>query len=186
MSDNVLLPQYTTKTFCQIWEEEATFLSDYKNSGIPPMIEEANARTLYYLLYARYGNNPIANADINQFKYKVFSIIFQSGPSWEKRLDIQSKVRNMTEDEFLTGSKQVYNHAYNPSTQPSTDATNELNYIDNQNVTKATRGKLEGYSFLLDLIKTDVTEEFINKFKNLFKTFVSNEHPLLYVTEEEE
>lgn len=179
-------PIYNTMTFSDVWEEVSSFISDYNNNGIETTISESSITTLYYLLYARYGNNPIANADVNQFKYKVFSVIFQSGPSWEKRLDVQKKIRNLSEDELLSGSKQVYNHAYNPSTDPSTDATEELNFIDNQNVTKAKRGKLEAYSFLLDLIKTDVTEEFINKFKHLFKIFVQNEHPLLFATEEED
>lgn len=177
---------WTTMTFCEIWTTVNEFLEDYNDNGIPPTIKEENARTLFYLLYARYGNSPIANADVNQFKYKLFSVIFQSGPSWEKRLEVQSKIRSMSEDELLAGSKQVYNHAFNPSSTPSTDALDELNYIDNQNVTRATRGKLEAYAFLLDLIKTDVTEEFIAKFKYLFKVFVANEHPLLFIEDEEE
>jgi hypothetical protein len=40
-----------------------------------------NVSLVYYLLYARYGNNPIANRDENQFKFKIFSVIFQYGPT---------------------------------------------------------------------------------------------------------
>ena len=42
---------------------------------------DANATTLYYLLYARYGNSHIVNTDENQFTYKLFSTIFMYGPT---------------------------------------------------------------------------------------------------------
>ena len=61
-----MIPQYDTKIFTDIWEDKDEFLYDYKHVGIPTTISDANATTLYYLLYARYGNNPIANRDINR------------------------------------------------------------------------------------------------------------------------
>lgn len=76
-----MIPQYDTKLMTEIWEEAEDFVYDYKHVGIPTTISDANATTLFYLLYARYGNNPIANYDENQFKYKMFSIIFQYGPT---------------------------------------------------------------------------------------------------------
>ena len=76
-----MIPQYDTKLFTDIWDEASEFITDYTTVGIPATISQANATTLYYLLYARYGNTPIANYDENQFKYKVFSIIFQYGPT---------------------------------------------------------------------------------------------------------
>ena len=86
---NEMLPQYGTLTFTQVWDDKDKFLEDYSASGIPALITTNNATTLYYLLYAKHGNDPIANLDINQFKAKVFSTIFQYGPTWEKKLDIQ-------------------------------------------------------------------------------------------------
>ena len=82
-------PKFDTKLFTEIWEDSDSFLADYQDIGIPTTISTTNATTLYYLLYAKYGNSPIANFDENQFKYKIFTIIFQYGPTWEKRLDIQ-------------------------------------------------------------------------------------------------
>ena len=74
-------PNYDTKLMTEIWDDSAKFVYDYKHVGIPTTISDANATTLFYLLYARYGNNPIANYDENQFKYKMFSVIFQYGPT---------------------------------------------------------------------------------------------------------
>ena len=76
-----MIPQYDTKLFTEVFDDAGSFVYYYKNIGIPTTISDANARTLYYLLYARYGNNPIANYDEEQFKYKIFSIVFQYGPT---------------------------------------------------------------------------------------------------------
>lgn len=76
-----MIPQYDTKLFTEVWDNVSDFVYDYKNVGIPTTISDANATTLFFLLYARYGNSPIANYDIEQWKYKIFSVIFQFGPT---------------------------------------------------------------------------------------------------------
>ena len=272
---------------------------------------------MYYLLYARYGNTPIANYDQTQWKYKMFSIIFQYGPTWEKRLGIQTTLRGLqvsdlvdngsfhelfshsaSETSSKTGSdnntrtlnttetntgtasvantgtdttastgtqsvshtgtvgttgetEDIKNHAYNPSTSPAQNAYSPLSYINEQHATKndanstvtnnltdattndlqnqtthnttstttndlsradtgtitdarsvsdtaeanntsqnetttvMTAGKLKAYEKLLELLDTDVTGNFISKFKTCFKQFVMPERTWLYVTEEE-
>ena len=182
-----MLPEFDTVKFTHVWDNVDDFLDDYQHIGIPTTIDvNTSATTLYYLLYARYANNPIANFDITQFKYKLFSIVFQYGPTWEKRLEIQKKLRDLTDDELKVGTTTIYNHAYNPSTEPSTQTTNELPFINDQNVNKFEKSPLDKYAQLWDLLETDVTGEFLTRFQKLFKQFVRPEKPLLYVTEEEE
>ena len=315
---NKMFPQYDTKLMTEVWSDASGFLADYQNVGIPTTISTTNATTLYYLLYAKYGNTPIANYDENQWKYKVFSIIYQYGPTWEKRLDIQTTLRglqisdlvdngssralssqsgsatssktgsdnntrtlNTTEKNTGTSSlantgtdttastgtqsvartgtvgttgetEDIKNHAFNPSTAPAQNAYSPLNYINEQNATKnnanstvtnnltdtttndlenqtthnttstttndlsrsdtgtitdaraitdstsaentsqnetttvMTAGKLKAYEKLLELLDTDVTGAFINKFKVCFKQFVMPERHMIYVTEDEE
>lgn len=178
-----LYGSYRQKRFTDVYESVEDFLADYKDCGIPTTISDNSAQTLFYLLYGSYGNDVVASSDINRFKYKLFSIIFQYGPNWEKQLEIQNKLRGLTEDDIRLGSRQIYNTAQNPSTEPSTDTTDELQYINNQNVTKNQRGVLEGYATLLSLLRTDVTQEFLNRFRKLFLTIVQPEEPLLYITE---
>ena len=310
-----MLPQYDTELFTEVWEDVQKFLYDYQNVGIPTTISTANATTLYYLLYARYGNTPIANYDQTQWKYKMFSIIFQYGPTWEKRLGIQTTLRGLqvsdlvdngsfhelfshsaSETSSKTGSdnntrtlnttetntgtasvantgtdttastgtqsvshtgtvgttgetEDIKNHAYNPSTSPAQNAYSPLSYINEQHATKndanstvtnnltdattndlqnqtihnttstttndlsradtgtitdarsvsdtaeanntsqnetttvMTAGKLKAYEKLLELLETDVTGEFINKFKVCFKQFVMPERRMIYVTD---
>ena len=315
---NKMIPQYDTKLMTEVWSDASGFLTDYQNVGIPTTISNQNATTLYYLLYARYGNTPIANYDENQWKYKMFSIIFQYGPTWEKRLDIQTTLRGLqiadlvdngsyralssqsgSETSSKTGSdnntrtlnttekntgtsalantgtdttastgtqsvartgtvgttgetEDIKNHAFNPSTAPAQNAYSPLSYINEQHATKndvnstvtnnltdtttndlenqtthnttstttndlsrsdtgtikddrtitdstsaenssqnetttvMTAGKLKAYEKLLELLETDVTGEFINKFKVCFKQFVMPERHMIYVTEDEE
>lgn len=178
-----LYGSYRQKRFTDVYERVEDFLADYKDCGIPTTISDNSAQTLFYLLYGSYGNDVVASSDINRFKYKLFSIIFQYAPNWEKQLEIQNKLRGLTEEDIRLGSRQIYNTAQNPSTEPSTDTTDELQYINNQNVTKNQRGVLEGYATLLSLLRTDVTQEFLNRFRKLFLTIVQPEEPLLYITE---
>lgn len=316
MSNVEMFPQYDTKLMTEVWSSASEFLTDYQAAGIPTTISVQNATTLYYLLYARYGNTPIANYDENQWKYKMFSIIFQYGPTWEKRLNIQDTLRGLqisdlvdngsfhelfshsaSESSSKTGSdnntrtlnttekntgtsavantgtdttastgtqsvahtgtvgttgetEDIKNHAYNPGTSPAQNAYTPLNYINEQNATKnnvdstvtnnltdattndlqnktthdttstttndlsradtgtikddrtitdtakadnksqnetttvMTAGKLKAYEKLLELLETDVTGEFINKFKICFKQFVMPERTFIYVTED--
>ena len=313
-----MLPQYDTKLMTDVWSKATDFVTDYQNIGIPTTISVQNATTLYYLLYARYGNTPIANYDENQWKYKMFSIIFQYGPTWEKRLDIQNTLRGLQIDDLVdngsfhelfshnasetsskTGSdnntrtlnttekntgtsklantgtdttastgtqsvshtgtvgttgetEDIKNHAYNPSTAPAQNAYSPLTYINEQNANKnnanstvtnnltdattndlqnqtthdttstttndlsradtgtikddrtitdsasaentsknetttvMTAGKLKAYEKLLELLDTDVTGNFISKFKTCFKQFVMPERHMIYVTEDED
>lgn len=250
---------YSTKTFTDIYENVSSFLLDYNGIGIPTTITSQNATTLYYLLYARYGNSPISNLDETQFKYKLFSIIWQYGPTWEKRLSVQDVLRNLTVNDLLddgkiedlfthtgTDAKQITesgtnnttntgnqstttnndvetitNHALNPETAPAVDAYTPLTYVNEQTASKTdndttqqvynnsttngttsgttgiqgsdsdnnsntktlTAGKLKGYEKLLELLDTDVTTEFLQRFAICFKQFVGCEHPMLYVTE---
>ena len=190
----------TNVTFTDIYNNAEDFVNDYKTSGlyveyidpnndpnkkISIKISDDSVKTLYYLLYARYGNSSIRNWDETQFKYKLFSTIFMYGPSWEKRLEVQAKLRALKEEELTLGAKQIFNHSYNPSTAPSTDTLDELTTINDQNVTKNQRSKLDAYNLLLSLLETDVTNEFLNKFKPLFMQ-IGFDEPDIFITEIEE
>lgn len=180
-----LYGNFRTRTFVEIWNNEEAFANDYNNNGIPVSISSVSLKTLFYLLYARYGNSNIASSDENQFKYKVFSTIFMYAPAWEKRLDIQKKLRELSDEEIMKGSTAIYNSALNPSTAPTTAALEELPYINQQNATKYKKAKMDAYATLYALIETDVTEELIGKFKKLFITIVEPDRALWYKTEGE-
>ena len=174
---------YRTRKFADIWPSADAFIQDYQASAIPQKLKVADATTLYYLLYARYGNSSIANSDENQFKYKIFSTIYIGGATWAKKQEIQDKLREMTEDEILAGTKAIYNHAFNPQTAPTTDTVDELEYINEQNTTKYKKSKLDGYALLWAILNDGVTERFLREFRYHFLVVVEPQLPLWYVTD---
>ena len=107
------------------------------------------------------------------------------GPSWATRLSAQKAIRELGIDEARKGGTATYNHAYNPSTTPSTDEAEGLPYINDQNRTLYTKSMLEGYANLLALVETDVSAEFLAKFRPLFTKITYGDEPLLYITEKD-
>lgn len=172
---------HRTRKFTDIYESAEDFIAEF-NEG-PFEVDNVNLELVFYLLYAKYGNSHISYSDENQFKFALFSKVFQYGPTWAKRLEIQKSLRELkadfTEDGIFAGGKAIYNHSFNPSTAPTLE---ELPTINDQNTTNYKKSKMEGYAHLLSLLETDVTEEFINKFKSLFIVVAAGPAPLLYET----
>ena len=181
-----LYGNFRTRKFTDIYPDYDTFKADYDKSPFANSLDEEHLKLTYYLLYANYGNSNIASSDENRFRFKLYSIIFSTGPSWAKRLEIQERLRGLSESDLLSGSKAIYNHSFNPSTKPSTSTLEELTTIDDQNTTNWKRSYLEAYSILWENIKLDVTKEYMKQFENLFLRIVEPELPLWYEYDKED
>ena len=325
-----LYGNYRQYKFTDVYDNADDFVADYKDNGFPTTIKDDSANVLFYLLYSRYVNNTIASSDLTRFKYKMFGTVWQYGPTWEKKLDIQKMLREYTEAQILAGEgytsesdntvtsttsgqksstldktgsgeknsttdsetnvttsgtnnttattdqdttsstttetsgtstssgTKLKNYADNPGTEPSTTAETPLPYLNSQEYEKTgttgtdtsastvtgsgtldctvtttgptsgtekdtvkgtvkdtysdtgkdtlaqndsgtrsdtgkdtlksskTKGKLEAYAMLWNMLKDDVTTEFISRFKPLFLTVVQPEEPLYYITEDSE
>lgn len=97
-------------------------------------------------------------------------------------------------------NQQEYEKAQNSVTNSGTDNTTTNNststtianlggHNETQKDTTSssrTKGKIDAYTQLWDLLKADVTREFLLKFKRYFLQIVLQEKPLWYVTEVEE
>lgn len=179
---------HATRTFAQIFETADNFIEYYGNGLIPKTITDASARTLYYLLYARFANSPIANrVDETQFVLRLMSTIFQYGPAWEKRLDIQQKIRGWTEQELLTGSTEIYNTSLNPSSGPVANSREVLTTVNQQNASMRTKDKMNAYAYLLSLLEEDFTEAFLSRFDELFlRGIISPTGAVIYSTTQED
>lgn len=179
---------YNTKKFSDFWDSADAFYNDV-NDNFPMFVNiaENSIKLTYYLLFGRYGNSPISNMDENQFKVKLYSLMFQYGQVWEKKLAIQGKLHdlNLDEGELFDGSKAIHNHAFNPETEPSTTDIDELPFINDQNTSGIKKSKMDAYLQLWRLLDADVTTDYLNRFSVCFKQFAGPERPLLYVTEED-
>lgn len=186
MSNN-LFGNFLTETFSDIYPSFTEFNDDYENLGIPKTLKSSTTlNTIYLLLYSKYGNSNILNMDRNQFRFQVFSIIYQYGATWERKIEIQENFRKLQESDIVVSSKQIINHAYNPNTPPSTQALEELQQINEQTTSGFKKNKIDAYSLLYDVLKDDFTDDFIRKFKNLFLKIVMPYKPLWYVSYKEE
>lgn len=181
--ENTYYGTYRTRTFAEIFPSYEEFEAEYEASKLAITLEEGlTLAQLYYMLYAHYGNSHISYSDENQFKYYLYTIIFQYGPTAAKERYIQDKLRGLTDEELTLGGKAIYNHSYNPSTAPSTSTLDELLTINDQNTTNYKKSHMEGYANLLALLKKDVLDEFIHKFSRLFIKVAAADTPLLYAT----
>ena len=180
-----LYGNYRTRIFSDIFNSEDKFLEEWNKTPFSTATAketnfQENFNLIFYLLYSRYGNSSVASSDENQFKYKLFGMIFQYGPAWAKELQIQKELRALNVEEFQLGTKNIVNNASNPSTAPSTSTLEELHYNNQQNTSTTKRSIADGYALMLSLLKEDVTETLIKRFQKLFLTIVAPELPLWY------
>lgn len=171
--------------FDDIFPEIATWESEWEACQLPlgtmvGLKTSAESHNIYYLLYARYGNSTIAGSDVEQWKYRLWAKIFQFAPTWAKKLKLQADIRALTTDELQAGGKVIYNHAYNPSTEPSTGTLTELEKIDDQNTSNYKKSKIEALGLQWGMLEDDVTGFFLEQFRKLFLTVVAPELPMLY------
>lgn len=180
---------YRTRSFSDIYPTFDKFKEDYETTKLTKTLVNKNDETLmnlYTLLYARYCDSHIASSNEYAFRLKLWSTVFMYGPTWEKRLEIQKRIRELAEEEISKGNANVNNFAIHPDTDPATDATNPLSYITNQTYITQKRGKMEALILQYNQLETDVTESFITEFKKLFLTVVFPEEPGWYYNYSEE
>jgi hypothetical protein len=182
--------KYWHNTFLEIYEDLDAFKTDLA-SYLPTFdstmsLTAQQQSTIYYLLVARYGENPIANNTEDLFKTKLFARIYAYAPLFFRKRQIQDTLRSLTEDEIRLGSKQIYNHAFNPSTTPTTATLEELEFINDQNTANNKKGKLDGYMLLWSMLSSNEVEDFLKKFKSLFQFYLDREVPYWYNEEEGE
>lgn len=184
MQDAMYFAQ-TNRKFTEIWPDVTSFVADYKDCQLPMSTyfvayNDATVPMIYYLLFAKYGNSTIASFDETQFKYQIFTTILNYGPAWLERIKLQKEARALTTDQITEGSTAIYNHAFNPETTPTTQTTTELSYINEQNVTKYKKPKIDAIMLKWQMMDTDVTEPFLAKFKKYFVMFAGASHQIAY------
>ena len=179
---------YRTRTFAEIFPSFTDFENAYNASKLaikftPDGKEGLSLSQLYYMLYAHYGNSHIAYSDENQFKYYMYTLIYQYGPTVIRKREIRCELLKLTDEELIAGGKAIYNTALNPGTAPSTATLEEVLTINQQNTTNYKKSKVEGLSTFLEMIGDDPVDAFIHKFRQLFIQVLSPDYPLLYTTE---
>lgn len=191
MPCNSYYGSFRTRTFAEIFPSYEDFSEAYNSNALaisftPEGTDEGlTERQFYYMMYAHYGNSHIAYSDENQFKYYMWSIMYQHGPTVIRKREIRAKLLGMSFDELTSGGKTIYNHAMNPNTAPTTDTLYELTTINDQNTANYKKAMVTGLTEFLDVISNDPVDSFIHRFKRLFIQVLAPDYPLYFVTEEE-
>lgn len=181
---------YMTRTFGEIFSSDTDFASFYSTCGIPATLQSGsdyndfNINTIYALLCAEFMNSHIKSASEDRFKLKVMQLIYQYGPTWQREMYLQKKIRSITESDMMKGSEALYNHAQNPATSPATDARTFLSYIDDQNATLYNKDKIKAFLDNLMALDDQSTKKFLDKFKKLFITIAYPGNTLYYEGDE--
>ena len=187
--NNSLYGNYRTRTFIDIFPTLADFKTEYNGCALKnPLFKEDSLTDLYYLLYAAYGNSHIASSDENQFKYKLYSIIYSKGLVWQKAVEIQNKLQTLSEQDIIKNTSYVHSHAYNPGeggTAVDTTGQEIIQYINDQTSTVSSNPYIDSYFKYLQSLR-DVSTDFIREFRKLFLVIVEPEYPLWYKTEEDD
>lgn len=183
--DDDIFTTQPTYTFEELFESSDKFLEEFKASGFNTEISDDKVKVLYLHLYAEYGHSHINDFSKDHWKYNIWSTIDKYGPTWEKNLQIQKRLRELTEKDLLGGGQMVTNVSMNPSTEPTTQTTEELPTVNQQTTSKNMRSILSGYEHLVVLLEADVTTEFTSKFKKFFKKIIIGKMKS-YITNEED
>ena len=145
-------------------------------------MSRATINTVYYLLLGRYAGSHIRSDNETQWKLKVMATIFQYAPAWKRKLDIQDTLCNTDIDELLKGDLNILNTSANPDGTPiNPDGTTPgrvIGGINAQQTTFKQMGKLNGLTYILETLKNDYTQEFLDRFKKLFDIVASPQRPL--------
>lgn len=187
-------------TFSDLWSDSDSFIQAYKTSGLPlsytltdgttgTYLNDDDLSLIWTLMIGRFADSTIKPYNtFGAFQVRFMSRVWQHAPAWKKELEIQNKLRSMSladNSEIYKGSSAIYNTALNPNTTPGTGTDSELSYINSQNVTKYKKSKLEGLAILNDMLKRDVTEKFLRRFDDFFRTIIYTGRDLLYETQGE-
>lgn len=174
-----------TRTFAEIYPTVDDFKAAYDSNPFANAtnIGADDITKIYYLLFANYGNSSICSSDEYRFEIKLFSIVYQYGPTYIQKTLIQKAIREKALDDFKTGGKVIYNTALNPNVAPTTDTLTELPFINNQNTNNYVKSDAESMQIKWELMDDSLESEFLAKFKTLFLKIVNPTVPLWYISE---
>lgn len=177
---------FDTEKFSDLWSDVDKWLADYEiyKSSIQlyGLKNEEFIKTIYYILASEFAfSHHIGSRD--QFKLMLFTRVLEYAPFLERELEIQKDLLTLDIAKLQEGSKAIYNSSYNPGKSPTNTSLEELDYINQQNVTNYKKSKATAYSILLSMLDEDIVKRFVDKFRNLFIKVAYPDYPLVYVND---
>lgn len=178
-----------TSRFREVFTTADTFISLFRESPLnEAKLSDETLKKIYYELYAEYGDSYFRATNDYRNQLKTFSILQNEGLVYQKKLEIQNNLINMSLSELMEEGISISNYAENPGDDATTmidDYSGEdfIKYVNNQNVVKNKKSKLDAYKSQLYAIR-NVTTEFIKKFSVLFETILWSSYLPVFETED--
>lgn len=157
-----------------------TAITDYTNQ----VVDDGFLNKIYLKLCIKYAVSNIRFTIKEMFIYQFCSIFDDEFSKFKRRYDINQNLKNITIDNIKILNETISNQADNPNYTPDTP-DKALSYITAQNAVFNKINDLDAYIRQLETLMTEGFEEFINKFKELFVSFVDNE-PVFYCDNDNE
>lgn len=194
MNSDYLYQKGYNSTFDEIFKDNTSFVKELtENPAYSDMLtyysvgDAAYLNVVYLLLSSRYDGWSIAANSVSRFKLNLVERICSYGPTHKKKLEIQKKVRELSDAELQWGAQEIRNTAVNPETQPGESengAPARIDFINGQNTSYHKRAPIDALMYQYNLLDKDLNGEFIEVFKPLFAKFIVK--PIKYANYQED
>lgn len=174
-----------TSRFTEVFTSVDTFITSFRESPLNDAnLTDETLKKVFYELVARYGDSYFKSTNDYRNKLKTFSILANEGVVYQKKLEIQKNLINLTLQELMDDGVSISNYAENPGDEATTtidayEGEDFLKYVNNQSVNKAKSNKLNAYKSQLYAIR-DVTTAFIERFADLFESILWSSYLPIY------
>lgn len=158
--------------FTKVWEKVDDLNVDITNMLDSKYILEPEE---WLAIVGRYGSSHIRYSNVGQFKAAFIMIVRENLGRLRAKLRINDSLRNLTEEEALSGDKIITNMATNPDTEPATEEFESLPYINQQTAQKETRGTVSGLYNWKHSVGGQAYNEFLDGFRHLFRVLLGRE-----------
>ena len=177
-----MTPAYSRYTFKDLFKDASVFKDAVKTDNLlEPEITDTVIVKFYYMMFAKFANSPISQSDSEAWLYNLIFTMNAYLPTYLKKEAMQKELRALDTDDIRIGFSSIYNHAFNPSTTPSTGEDEELPYVNEQNVNKTKKNVVDALSTLWEMLHTNLWEDLLRKFNKLFSKIVTPANNVVYI-----
>lgn len=132
----------------------------------------------FKFLFNRFCNSNV-KYDTQDAFCRHFGITYENVfDQYKIRQDIIRKTYNLTDQDFILARQVIINNSLNDNTPAPNPLDAPLEYISNQNASKETMSKIDGYIHALYKLTDNLLDEFLDEFKKHFITIYSIDLPV--------
>lgn len=177
---------FLTKTFYEKYPNSEEFLKMWNVSPFKiNTITNEEIIEIYNHLLTEYMVSHFNFIEPLQIDLQVAHLIHNYYPNVKKRLDLQSQMLALTDEELAQGGLLIQSDMVNPDTDEITPLGDDLPYTSKKSIQTRKHSKLDRIARQYGLIIDGIYDTFILKFKDLFITLIVGTDNLLSMDNED-